>query len=472
MKKVFLSTILFLSLVLILFFGNSGCANIIPPSGGPADTLPPVLLNVSPKDSTVNFTGRRIVLNFDEYIELEDVQNNLLFTPLFENVPVIEQKLKTITVRIRDSLEPNTTYTFNFGNAIRDINEGNPLGQFTYVFSTGPYIDSLRISGRVVLSENGKVDSTLQVVLHTDFTDSAVAKMRPRYAARLDSSGRFTFRNLPPGNFAIYALGEAGTMRRYTSPDQVFAFADAPVISGNTDSLVLYAYKEEEKKQTTARTAQTQRTGNTPQERRLRFTDNLSNGMQDLLTDFTLRFELPLRNLDTTKIRFTTDTTFVPATDYRISQDSTGKELHLATPWKEGTVYNLILDKDFAEDSTGRKLLRTDTVTFSTRKRSDYGQVRVRLRNLDSARNPVLQFVQNDKVVFAASVKGGLFTRQLFMPGEYELRILYDRNNNGKWDAGKFFEGRLQPELVRPLNYTFVIKAGRENDSDMPAPAD
>jgi hypothetical protein len=111
-----------------------GCANIIPPSGGPKDSLPPVLLSASPKDSTVNFKGNRIVLNFDEYVDLEDVQNNLLFTPLFETVPQVDVKLKTITVRIRDTLEKNTTYTFNFGNAIKDINESNPFRQFTYTF--------------------------------------------------------------------------------------------------------------------------------------------------------------------------------------------------------------------------------------------------------------------------------------------------------------------------------------------------
>jgi hypothetical protein len=79
----------------------------------------------------------------------------------------------------------------------------------------------------VILAENGKTDSTLTVVLHTDFTDSAVSKQRPRYAARLDSIGRFTFKNLPPDTFAIYAIGDAGTQRRYTSPDQLFAFADS-----------------------------------------------------------------------------------------------------------------------------------------------------------------------------------------------------------------------------------------------------
>lgn len=141
MKKVFLSTIAILCILAILIISGSGCANVIPPQGGPKDTLPPVLVHATPKDSTLNFKGNRITLTFNEYIDLADVQNNLLFTPLFETVPVIEARLKTLTIRIRDSLEPNTTYSFNFGNAIQDVNEHNPYRNYTYLFSAGFWLE-------------------------------------------------------------------------------------------------------------------------------------------------------------------------------------------------------------------------------------------------------------------------------------------------------------------------------------------
>src|SRR5687768_6656308 len=191
MKKFFGTLYLVICIGIISFIGYS-CANIIPPTGGPIDSLPPVLLNVTPKDSTTNFNSKRIVLTFDEYIDLKDVPNNLLLNPLFETPPVVEVKLREVTVRFQastDSLQPNTTYTFDFGNAITDVNENNPYKNYTYTFSTGSYIDSLRLSGRVLLAENGKIDSTLTIVLHTDMSDSAVVKNRPRYAARVDSSG-------------------------------------------------------------------------------------------------------------------------------------------------------------------------------------------------------------------------------------------------------------------------------------------
>lgn len=463
MKKFFGLIYLIICIGIVSFIGYS-CANIIPPTGGPRDTLPPVLIDVNPKDSTLNFKGNRIVFNFDEYIDLREVQNNLLFTPLFETVPVVDVKLKTVTVRIRDTLEPNTTYTFDFGNAITDVNENNPYKYYTYTFSTGPYLDSLQLTGRVILAEDGKIDSTLTIVLHTNLDDSAVVKNRPRYAARVDTTGYFRFRNLPRDSFAIYAIGEAGILRRYTSPDQYFAFADAPVVSGDTTGIILYAYKEEDKKPPKTPAAPGGRTAPPAADKRLRFTSNLSGNQQDLLTDLVLTFERPLRNFDSTKLKLYTDTTFTPVTNYTITQDSTKKEIHLSTAWKQGTSYHLIIDSTFAEDTTSRKFSRSDTLDFTTRKTTDYGLLDIRIRNIDTAQNPVLQFVQNDKVVFAVPIKSGRYIQNLFLPGDYDLRILHDRNSNGKWDPGHFFEGRMQPEIVKPLTQKIVVKPDYENE--------
>jgi hypothetical protein len=460
MKNFFGLIYLILCIGIVSFIGYS-CANIIPPTGGPRDTLPPVLIDVTPKDSTVNFKGNRIVFNFDEYIDLREVQDNLLFTPLFETVPVVDVKLKTVTVRLRDTLEPNTTYTFDFGNAITDVNENNPYKYYTYTFSTGPYLDSLQLAGRVILAEDGKIDSTLTIVLHTNLDDSAVVKNRPRYAARVDTAGYFRFKNLPRDSFAIYAIGEAGVLRRYTSPDQYFAFADAPVVSGDTTGIILYAYQEEAKKPPRASAT----SGNTAAtDKRLRYSSNLSANEQDLLTSLVLTFERPLRNFDSTKLKLYADTTFTPVPNYTITQDSTKKEIHLSTAWREGTQYHLIIDSTFAEDTTARKFLRSDTLDFTTRKTTDYGQLVIRIRNIDTAQNPVLQFVQNDKVVFAVPIKSGRYLQKLFLPGDYDLRILYDRNNNGKWDPGNFFEGRIQPEIAKPLAEKIVVKPDYENE--------
>lgn len=471
MKKEFLFTALSLFIMIISVISGPGCANIIPPSGGPRDSLPPSLVSASPKDSTLNFKGNRITLSFNEFIDLKDVQNNLLFTPTFENVPVIEARLRTLTIRMRDTLEPNTTYTFNFGDAIQDVNEGNPARNFVYTFSTGSYLDSLEINGKVIQAETGAIDSTMIVVLHRSMDDSAIVKQRPTYVARLDSAGNFRFRNLPLDTFAIYALGDAGLSRRYTSPTQSFAFANTPVMAGSDSLLTLFAYKEDPedpKKKTPAAAAR----GNTASDKRLRFTSNLEANQQDLLKDLTMTFERPLRTFDSTKMRLTTDSTFTPVAQYRLGLDTTRKIITLQTQWAENTEYNLVIQKDFAEDTLSRKFLKDDTLSFTTRGREDYGNLRIRIRNIDTASNPVLQFVQSDKVVFSAPVKSGLFTQALFPPGDYDLRLLFDANNNGKWDPGQFFgPTKKQPEIAKPIERKLVVKPNWDNELEITAPS-
>ncbi|MEJ0104699.1 MAG: Ig-like domain-containing protein [Bacteroidota bacterium] len=231
-----------LFLLLILFLIQSivvlpGCANIIPPMGGPRDSLPPTVLNIKPADSSKDFKDGRIVFSFDEYVEIQDVQKNLIVSPVPKITPAVDRRLNVITVKLKDTLEPNTTYTLNFGNAIKDLNEGNILKNFVYLFTTGSYFDSLQLRGKVILAKDGGVDTTLTVLLHKNTQDSAIAKEKPRYVARVDINGNFFFRNLPQGTFAIYAMKDEGGTYRFSGRDQLFAFADKPVNSGILPSL-------------------------------------------------------------------------------------------------------------------------------------------------------------------------------------------------------------------------------------------
>jgi len=176
MKKISFvtATLLAFIVILVMAVGGSGCANIVPPSGGPRDSIPPLLLKTTPGDSTRNFKGNKITFTFDEFIDSPKSQ------------PVVDHKLNTLTLKIKDTLENNTTYTIQFGRTVKDFNEGNVLQNLVYTFSTGPYIDSLQLKGKVILAETGKIDTTLIVMLHTSANDSAVVKERPRYIAKAD----------------------------------------------------------------------------------------------------------------------------------------------------------------------------------------------------------------------------------------------------------------------------------------------
>jgi hypothetical protein len=443
---------------------QSGCANIIPPEGGPRDTTAPVLVKVTPPNATTGFGDTRITFTFDEYVDLDNYQQNMIVSPLPSNFPNVSRKLNTITIRIRDTLQPNTTYAFDFGNTIKDVNESNVMKNFTYIFSTGRYLDSLQLSGRVIDAETGNVDSTMVVMLHTDKDDSAVVKKRPRYIAKVNGNGTFLFKNLPPDTFYVYALKDEGAYR-YLSGKQSFAFADAPVFTGaDNDSLVLRSYVSQKDDQGTRPAAPNQRGKLPPGENRLKFSTNLNANKQDILGQFIMTFETPLKNFDSSRIRLSTDTLFTPVPGYSWQLDTTRKILTLVNVWQENTAYNLVLEKDFATDTLGRQLLKGDTLNFTTTARNEYGKLSIRFRNLDLSKNPVLVFIIGEG-------SGGMlypmtsetFTRELFPPGEYNLRILYDSNKNGKWDPGQFFGKHIQPELVKPVPRKLNVRPNWDN---------
>lgn len=478
----------FLLIILLLppTLVQTGCANIVPPMGGPRDSLPPRLVHVNPRDSARNFSSKKIVLEFDEFVQLDNIQENLLVSPVPKINPVVDSKLRTVTVTVKDTLEPNTTYSIDFGKAIKDINEGNVLKNFTYRFSTGNTLDSLELTGKVVVAETGKADSTLIVMLHTSTDDSAVIKEKPRYVARVDKDGNFTFNNLPSGSFAIFALKDEGGQRRYLSSKQLFAFANERVTPGTSPKPVsLFAYIEKEEEDTAKKAKPglpSVKPGAPPakpgaaqvkpskkdekKDTRLHLETNLANNELDLLNQFELRFTTPLKKFDSTKIVLANEKN-EPLNNYHFKTDTSNKKVTLSYNWTENTAYNLIVDKEFAEDTAGNKIARTDTVSFRTKKQSEYGMVRLRLINLDFSKNPVLQFIQSDAVKFAYPMTGKEFYAKLFAPGEYDLRIVYDENKNGIWDPGAFFNKHRQPEKVLPINRKLTVKANWDNIVDI-----
>lgn len=474
-QKLFLSLSLLFLLVLQAVL-PVGCANIIPPEGGPRDTIAPTLRSVRPPDSSRNFAGKRIVFEFDEYVTVDNPRENLLVSPLPKIDPVVEHKLKTVTVTIKDTLQPNTTYTIDFGNAIRDINENNPVKNFRYTFTTGNQFDSLEIIGNVLLAETGMPDSTLIVMLHSNQDDSAVVKDRPKYIARLKQDGRFRFTNLPAGTYAIYALKDEGGQRRYLSKSQLFTFADSPVhTAASPPPITLYAYTEKEEEQKApagiSGAPPANRIGNGRNRpgaaaNQLAFTTNASNEQLDLLGNLDITFATRLRNFDSTKVRLTNDK-YEPLSGYYFIRDTGEKKVTLVYHWVESTPYNVLLEKDFATDTAGRQLAGNDTIAFRMKAAREYGEIRLRLLNLDMSKNPVIQFVQGNEVKYAYPLASRNFNAKIFPPGDYDLRILFDDNKNGKWDPGEFFKVHRQPEKVLPISRKLNVKANWLNEVDI-----
>lgn len=463
--KIFNSIIVLaaIGLCYLLSILGSGCAQIGMPTGGPKDTIPPVLLKSVPPNRTLHFTGNRVTFTFDEYVHIQDLQNNLLVNPVPKIIPNVNSKLKTVSIKIRDTLQPNTTYSYEFGDAIQDIDENNPIRNFTYVFSTGSYIDSMQLKGKVILAETGKPDSTLIVMLYSDLSDSAVYKKKPKYIARLDSSGNYHFKYLSQGIYNLFALKDESGQRIYNNPSQLFAFADSAIhITQNVKPEELYAYSEE--KFTKPATSPGTTNKKNP-EKLLKYTASLSSATQELLTPLTIQFEVPLKNFDSLKIKLT-DTLYHPFAGVNISLDTTGKLITVKNNWIAGNYYELIIDKDFATDTLGDELKKADTIIFKTKKETEYGSLKLNFSNLKKIAHPVLQFVQNNKVVDSFKITSPTFNVKLFNPGEYELRILDDENENGKWDPGNY-NLKKQPEKVIAYPKKISIRADWDNEADV-----
>ena len=207
-----------------------GCAKRGSITGGLKDTIAPVLKMSFPKNFNTNFKGDEIKLVFDENIKLKNLNKQLIISPPMKNEPLIlpTTASKFITIKIKDTLQPNTTYSFNFGQSIADNNEGNPFNQFKYVFSTGDYIDSLSIGGTVKDAYEKDVESFVSVMLYEvndTFKDSIVYKENPRYVTNtLDSLKTFRLENLKAGKYLLVAMKDYNSNNKFNPKKDKIGF--------------------------------------------------------------------------------------------------------------------------------------------------------------------------------------------------------------------------------------------------------
>ncbi len=247
----FLRRLLAYTFVLLVLLAVWQCAKRGSPTGGPKDITPPELIRTEPENFSLEFDAKRIRLYFDEYIKLEDVQNQLIISPPLKNQPVISpqgQASKYIEIILKDTLLENTTYTLNFGQSIVDNNEGNPNSFLTYVFSTGSYIDSLVVKGEVRDAFNKNADKFISVMLYeldTAYTDSTIYKRPPYYLTNtLDSATTFQLQNLKAGRYVIRAIKDEGKNNLFDpKTDKIGYLQDTLELPSDT-SYVLTLFKE------------------------------------------------------------------------------------------------------------------------------------------------------------------------------------------------------------------------------------
>ena len=524
MKKI---SFLF-AFILVLFL--SSCAKKGRPSGGPKDEEAPLFVTANPPYETINFDTDEIKLYFNEYVKLKDLNKQLVISPPLNPSypPLISPQgtaSKYITIKILDTLQTNTTYTFDFGNSIEDNNESNVLERFKYVFSTGTYIDSLSLKGSVknsYLSEDVKDIKMLLYKLDTSYTDSIVYKEKPSYVASTLDSSNYKFTNLKSGKYLLLAIEDAASDYLFDPKrDKIGFYKDTiqlpkdsvlttPIslfrevlpykflrgkelkkgqltfgYEGNADSLKIEVLSEvpddfrmisiKEKNKDTINTWHT-----LVEKDSLLF--KLTNGKDiDTAKVFLRKKKLdslelsvsvagtlnhldtlffssnhPIVKVDTSKISFLDiDTLRVPYATFISKKDN-----------QVGILFEKKLSSSYRIDAfpgafTDLFNQENDTLkaSFRTKSLEDYGDIIISVLNAKSI--PVIIQITDtkDKTIVQKKVyESSTVLFQFLPPKDYKIRIIYDTNDNGKWDTGNFLS-RTKPELVEYHPETQSVRA-------------
>ena len=502
------------------------CASRGRPTGGDIDEDPPVIVKSEPENYTTNFKGDEIRIYFDEFVKLKNIQKQLIVSPPMDNAPIIGplSASRYISIKIIDTLKPNTTYAFNFGQSIVDNNEENPFSYYRYVFSTGPSIDSLSVKGIVVDAEKREPDSFISVMLYeadSTYTDSIVYKQKPKYITNtLDSLTTFSIDNIKEGRYKLIALKDENGNFTYEPKSDKIGFIDGFIDVPKDTSYVIKLFKqtpdfkvgrlyqagetrigvpfEGNSEETSIRILETLPedyrsiiTKDTETDtlyywykpkleldstffevRKLSHTDtlkfkfksadkdsliitNLTSGNLVFNKNFAIESSTPLEAISKEKIRIVDKDSIEVL--FEANYDSIFKRYEFPIKLEESQTYRATFLPGAFTDFYGAQ---NDTLNFGfrTRQKSDFGNIRVNLRN---AKFPlIVQLVdERDKVLYEQYTESTpVIDFSDIDPKNYYIRVIFDDNKNGKFDSGNFLKGSF-PERVSYYNRLIEVRA-------------
>jgi len=512
------------------------------PTGGTKDiAAPKILENKSfPKNYSTNFNGNTIFLEFNEYFRFSS-NEDVIITPKLKSPPSFITKGKKLEIELNNSLDENTTYTFNFLDAISDITEGND-SIFQYVFSTGDYLDSIAISGQVISAYTNESQENILVMLYEDIRDSSLINGNPKYYSLTDKNGNFTIKNIKKGEYLVGAINDKNKNFSYDLYDEEVAFLKQRLILPSNDSLSqalkLFMFKEENPKQTLLHKSYSlpgklsfvlkhplvseifikeksgkdvfmhkkinknkdtvdywlksgfnidslsfmlfdgktiidslngtsiapRKTKESPQHSLKIIPKNRS--IIDLKKNFSLLFNVPIKTIDTSLIILNKDSVAVP---FQIeSIDSAHTHYNIVTPWKQGGNYELIINDGAFIDIYNYSI---DSISFSfkTRKLDHYGILNLKVENYSSSM--LFELINSKNQVYRSFKLADKNTIQLQLlePDEYRLRVIYDSNNNSKWDTGSILK-KKQAERTHYHDEKINIRSNWDLDLELKIP--
>ncbi len=485
-------------LILVLF---SSCAQIRTPTGGERDKQPPILINANPAEKSVNFSDNKIVLEFDEFIQLKN-RNRITITPEIVGGYEIKDRLKIVEINLKGKLQENTTYVINFGNSVADLNEGNELKNFNYVFSTGNTIDSLSIQGKITDSKDGKEASDIMVLLFKDLDTIANIQSRTTpFIVQTTTDGFYKFNNLSEGVYKIVAVRDENLNRRWDIgedigySEKIQLLKDSTIIDvkiyetekpfkissrriSENGKILINASKELNKNlevytnsitdivsanagsQTAIWFTNYENSGNTtvtiingaerdstrifipenlkPEE--IKITNNLTNNILRANTKLKLIVNNPVKTVPNSIILL--EDTLQLNVPILSRLTILGTELDLDYLPKPGKKYRVMLSKGMITDIYKQKNQEI-ILDFGADDEKNYGNL-VLNYNPQNKGNYIIELKTERGVIIATEFISNPIQKEykLLSPGKYFVTVYYDTNNNGIWDKIKPLENK------------------------------
>jgi hypothetical protein len=545
MKINFLHT-LFISLS---FFISNGCANRVAPNGGLKDATPPRVSESKPANKTLNFKGNGIVLSFDEFVVLQNPEQQVIVSPYMPQLPEFKIKGKSIEINFKEPLKNNTTYSINFGSSLKDLSEGNPLSNYSFTFSTGAALDTQQIAGKVLLADTNTPTEALVMLYEANAPDSAFRTRPPLYMARSDKEGNFTIRSLPLGSYRLYALKDKNGNFFYDQANEDIAFLPQTVNSqtvaadttNKTTLPILRLFNEQlgaailtdrsnreygriqlvygrgiDSLQLTVLSNKISMSQVLPEttpdrdsiwlwyrnispDEALKFALSGSKGLADTIEfvrtsprktlealsflssinvgrssssidpDLTawIQFNHPISNWKPEKIKLLANDKPITTPNLITQSSSYPRRFVINNTLKPDIKYQLLIPDSTFLDYQGQYNVEID-LPFTTYPQQRYGTLRIKLLGNNGVKSYLYQLyrVQGDVLTKSGSLKGNETTIEYIKPELYNLVIIEDANNNGKWDVGNLNEKRQPERIFTPKKQT-QIKALWDTETEV-----
>ncbi|MGY5355507.1 Ig-like domain-containing protein [Wenyingzhuangia sp. IMCC45467] len=519
MKKII--AILFVILALFL----TSCARMGSPTGGPKDSIPPVMAIAKPANKTTSFNSEKVIILFDEYIKFEKLNSQLIISPPMEKKPIIKPEIgvsKKISIEFLEPLTPNTTYTINFGNSIVDNNEGNELGKFSYVFSTGTFVDSLSISGKVIdpLIVDEEIEN-ISVMAYKNANDTLVGNYTPNYLSNTLNSDFYSLENLSEANYKVIALEDKNNNYKYDKGLERIGFLNNDIDLKTADTLETFILFKEPRDPKIMRPTQTSghviilgyqgkeipkvsATGiaqnnyviTKPSAKDSLYfwfkefpKDSITiNIKQDTLFENFTRMPRDLK-IDSLIIKSNLKGTLHPndsiiltsnipvdfiyidsiqvleqdsiPVEYSVKNDVKRQRILIDFKREPNKYYSLNL-KELAFTDILNQTSGEQIIKLKTLDTEEYGDIILTIKNPNNTRL-IIEVSSNkfvDKTIQIVNTSQEISFTKL-PPAEYQIRVIQDLNKNNKFDNGNFKQ-KIQPEPIYNFEKTITLRANSE----------